>query len=71
MILKSLFRVFEEKDKQLPDAKLLQACRFYDWFACPSLPFISSTAQVQESLIKSSEPNSVIRDNKLVIELFD
>ncbi|TCW11460.1 uncharacterized protein DUF1439 [Vibrio crassostreae] len=27
--------------------------------------------KVQESLIKSSEPNLVIKDNKLVIELFD
>ncbi|WP_373950321.1 DUF1439 domain-containing protein [Vibrio pomeroyi] len=31
----------------------------------------NTNAKVQESLIKSSEPNLVIRDNKLVIELFD
>ncbi|MEZ8481586.1 DUF1439 domain-containing protein [Vibrio splendidus] len=73
--LKSLrLERFEEKDKQLsPEvAKLLKPAVSMIGFALSQSPVYKlDSNKVQESLIKSSEPNLVIKDNKLVIELFD
>lgn len=73
--LKSLrLERFEEKDQQLsPEIeKLLKPAVSMIGFALSQSPVYKlDSNKVQESLIKSSEPNLVIRDNKLVIELFD
>ncbi|PQJ59955.1 hypothetical protein BTO10_11215 [Vibrio chagasii] len=73
--LKSLrLERFEEKEQQLsPEIeKLLKPAVSMIGFALSQSPvFKLDSNKVQESLIKSSEPNLVIRDNKLVIELFD
>ncbi|NOH35420.1 MULTISPECIES: DUF1439 domain-containing protein [Vibrio] len=73
--LKSLrLERFEEKEQQLsPEIeKLLKPAVSMIGFALSQSPVYKlDSNKVQESLIKSSEPNLVIRDNKLVIELFD
>ena len=73
--LKSLrLERFEEKGKQLsPEIEtLLKPAVSMIGFALSQSPVYKlDSNKVQESLIKSSEPNLVIRDNKLVIELFD
>ncbi|MFA0178184.1 DUF1439 domain-containing protein [Vibrio lentus] len=73
--LKSLrLERFEEKGKQLsPEIeKLLKPAVSMIGFALSQSPVYKlDSNKVQESLIKSSEPNLVIKDNKLVIELFD
>ena len=73
--LKSLrLERFEEKEQQLsPEIeKLLKPTVSMIGFALSQSPVYKlDSDKVQESLIKSSEPNLVIRDNKLVIELFD
>ena len=73
--LKSLrLERFEEKEQQLsPDIeKLLKPAVSMIGFALSQSPVYKlDSNKVQESLIKSSEPNLVIKDNKLVIELFD
>ncbi|MEZ9322486.1 DUF1439 domain-containing protein [Vibrio sp. 10N.286.51.E5] len=73
--LKSLrLERFEEKGKQLsPEIEtLLKPVVSMIGFALSQSPVYKlDSNKVQESLIKSSEPNLVIKDNKLVIELFD
>tara|TARA_Y100000588_G_scaffold33847_1_gene32879 strand:+ start:6062 stop:6619 length:558 start_codon:yes stop_codon:yes gene_type:complete len=73
--LKSLrLERFEEKEQQLsPEIeKLLKPAVSMIGFALSQSPVYKlDSNKIQESLIKSSEPNLVIRDNKLVIELFD
>ena len=73
--LKSLrLERFEEEEQQLsPEIeKLLKPAVSMIGFALSQSPVYKlDSNKVQESLIKSSEPNLVIRDNKLVIELFD
>ena len=73
--LKSLrLERFEEKEQQLSleIEKLLKPAVSMIGFALSQSPVYKlDSNKVQESLIKSSEPNLVIRDNKLVIELFD
>ena len=73
--LKSLrLERFDEKGRQLsPEVKkLLKPAVSMIGFALSQSPVYKlDSNKVQESLIKSSEPNLVIKDNKLVIELFD
>ncbi len=73
--LKSLrLERFEEKGKQLsPEIEtLLKPAVSMIGFALSQAPVYKlDSSKVQESLIKASEPNLVIKDNKLVIELFD
>jgi len=73
--LKSLrLERFQEKGQQLsPEVeRLLKPAVSMIGFALSQSPVYKlDSNKVQESLIKSSEPNLVIKDNKLVIELFD
>ncbi|MDH5877828.1 DUF1439 domain-containing protein [Vibrio sp. S/42/10] len=73
--LKSLrLERFQEKGQQLPPEveRLLKPAVSMIGFALSQSPVYKlDSNKVQESLIKSSEPNLVIKDNKLVIELFD
>lgn len=73
--LKSLrLERFDEKGRQLsPEVeKLLKPAVSMIGFALSQLPVYKlDSNKVQELLLKSSEPNLVIKDNKLIIELFD
>ncbi|MEZ8700785.1 DUF1439 domain-containing protein [Vibrio cyclitrophicus] len=73
--LKSLrLERFQEKGQQLsPEVERLlkPAVSMIGFALSQSLVYKLDSNKVQESLIKSSEPNLVIKDNKLVIELFD
>ena len=73
--LKSLrLEKFEEKNKQLsPELmSLLKPAVSIIGYALSNEPAYKLNAdKLKESLIKSAEPNLVIKDNKLVIELFD
>lgn len=73
--LKSLrLENFNESGKQLPEniANLLQPAVSMIGLALSQQPVYKlDGAKVQEALLKSAEPNLVIKDNKLVIELFD
>lgn len=73
--LKSLrLENFNESGKQLPDniSNLLQPAVSMIGLALSQEPVYKlDGAKVQEALLKSAEPNLVIKNNKLVIELFD
>ena len=73
--LKSLrLENFNESGKQLPEniANLLQPAVSMIGLALSQQPVYKlDGAKVQEALLKSAEPNLVIQNNKLVIELFD
>ncbi|WP_434762618.1 DUF1439 domain-containing protein [Vibrio fortis] len=73
--LKSLrLESFNESGKQLPEniANLLQPAVSMIGLALSQQPVYKlDGAKVQEALLKSAEPNLVIQNNKLVIELFD
>lgn len=73
--LKSLrLEKFEDKNKQLsPElASLLKPAVSIIGYALSNEPAYKLNAdKLKESLIKSAEPNLVIKSNKLVIELFD
>ncbi|MGR5063355.1 DUF1439 domain-containing protein [Photobacterium sp. DNB22_13_2] len=73
--LKSLrLERFDESSKQLtPEVKkLLKPAVSMIGYALSKQPVYKlDSSTVQEALIKSAEPNLVIKNNKLVIELFD
>lgn len=73
--LKSLrLEKFEDKNKQLsPElTSLLKPAVSIIGYALSNEPAYKLNAdKLKESLIKSAEPNLVIKNNKLVIELFD
>lgn len=73
--LKSLrLENFNKSGKQLPDniSNLLQPAVSMIGLALSQEPVYKlDGAKVQEALLKSAEPNLVIKNNKLVIELFD
>lgn len=75
VFLKSLrLEKFDEKGGQLsPEIKALlkPAVSMIGYGLSNQAVYKLDSNSVQESLLKSSDPNLVIKDNKLVIELFD
>lgn len=75
VFLKSLrLERFDESSQQLtPEVKkLLKPAVSMIGYALSKQPVYKlDSSKVQEALIKSAEPNLVIKNNKLVIELFD
>ena len=65
---------YDEKGKQLPEniANLLRPAVSMIGLALSQQPVYKlSATKVQEALLKSADPNLVIKNNALVIELFD